>query len=75
MNRKKVIWLIAVLLIMALALCLWGPVIFQRGNPIPYLVAAARLFSNGSDSLCVTAEVCWRYFTVWQVPARARLIA
>ena len=116
MNRKKVIWLAAALLVVALALCLWWPVIFQRGNPIPYLVAAVQLseerpyvlveegavdvyitrrgrcpelfewiensrqvifveqagsgwlFSNGVDSLCVTSEIYWRYFTVWQLP-------
>ena len=44
MNRKKMIWLIAaILLILALALYLWWPVIFQRGNPIPYLMAAMQL--------------------------------
>ena len=44
MRRKKIVWLIAaLLLVLALALYLWWPVIFQRGNPIPYLAAAARL--------------------------------
>ena len=104
------------LLALAIVMKLWGPVIFQRGNPIPYLVAAVRLseerpyvlveegavdvyitrrgrcpelfewiensrqvifveqagsgwlFSNGVDSLCVTSEIYWRYFTVWQLP-------
>ena len=33
----------AILLAVALVLDLWGPTIFQRGNPIPYLMAALRL--------------------------------
>ena len=44
MNRKKIVWLIsALLLVLALALYLWWPVIFQRGNPIPYLLAISQL--------------------------------
>ena len=31
------------LLAVVLVLDLWGPVIFQRGNPIPYLAAAVKL--------------------------------
>ena len=106
------------LLVLVFVMELWGPVIFQRGNPVPYLLAAARLseerpyvlvenrggdvyiskrgpcpalfamvedtrqvtfteqagsgwlFSNGRDVLCVSSEVYWRYFTVWQVPDR-----
>lgn len=34
---------VASLLALALVLDLWGPTIFQRGNPIPYLTAALRL--------------------------------
>lgn len=104
------------LLALVLVMELWGPIIFQRGNPLSYLTAAARLseerpyvlverrgqeiyisrrgpcptlldmveesrgvtfveqagsgwlFSNGADTLCVTSEIYWRYFTVWQVP-------
>ena len=33
----------AILLAVVLVLHLWGPTIFQRGNPVPYLVAALRL--------------------------------
>ena len=106
------------LLVLVFVMELWGPVIFQRGNPVPYLAAALRLseerpyvlvesrgqdvyitkrgacpalfelvedtrqvtfveqagsgwlFSNGADTLCVTSEIYWRYFTVWQVPDR-----
>lgn len=44
MNRKKIVWLIAaLLLVLALALYLWWPVIFQRGNPVPYLLAMSQL--------------------------------
>ena len=135
MNRKKIIWLIAaILLILALALYLWWPVIFQRGNPIPYLMAAMQLseeqpyvlvggdavpvyitkrgdcpelismieetrhvtfeeqagsslifrtkpisgdwwFMDGLDSITVSTEIYWRYFTVWQVPVRVQVIS
>ena len=130
MNRKKVIWLAAALLVVALALCLWWPVIFQRGNPIPYLLAISQLsekrpyvevefdppvwnntiyiskrgdcpelfsaiekynhvtfeeqagsswifrinswgdsfVADGRETLVVSSEIYWRYFTVWQVP-------
>lgn len=44
MNRKKIVWLVAaLLLVLTLALYLWWPVIFQRGNPIPYLLAMSQL--------------------------------
>ena len=43
MNRKKIYWLMAVLLVLAMALYLWWPVIFQRGNPVPYLLAISQL--------------------------------
>jgi len=128
MNRKKIVWLIsALLLVLALGLYLWWPVIFQRGNPIPYLLAmsqlseerpyvevefdppvgmyrvyitkrgdcpemismiekgshttfveqagSAFLFTNGADTLVVSSEIYWRYFTVWQVPVRVRVIS
>ena len=139
MNRKKIIWLIAaILLVLALALYLWWPVIFQRGNPIPYLLAMSQLsekrpyvevefdppvgkntiyiskrgdcpelfsaiekyqhvtfeeqagsslifrtkpisgdwwFMDGLDSITVSTEIYWRYFTVWQVPVRVRVIS
>ena len=130
MNRKKVIWLAAALLVVALAFCLWWPVIFQRGNPIPYLLAISQLsekrpyvevefdppvwnntiyiskrgdcpelfsaiekynhvtfeeqagsswifrinswgdrfVADGRETLVVSSEIYWRYFTVWQVP-------
>ena len=44
MRRKKIVWLIAaLLLVLVLVLHLWGPAIFQRGNPIPYLLAMSQL--------------------------------
>lgn len=109
---------VIVLLVLAWFLNTWGPVIFQRGNPLPYLLAAAHLsegqpyvkvkegpsdvyitrrgpcpallemvedtravtfveqagsgflFTNGADSLVVSSEIYWRYFTVWTVPTR-----
>ena len=139
MNRKKIVWLIAaLLLVLALALYLWWPVIFQRGNPIPYLLAMSQLsekrpyvevefdppvgmyrvyitkrgdcpelismiekgshttfveqagsslifrtkpisgdwwFMDGLDSITVSTEIYWRYFTVWQVPVRVQVIS
>ena len=139
MRRKKIVWLMAaLLLVLALALYLWWPVIFQRGNPIPYLLAMSQLskkrpyvevefdppvrmyrvyitkrgdcpelismieetrhvtfeeqagsslicrtkpisgdwwFMDGLDSITVSTEIYWRYFTVWQVPVRVRVIS
>lgn len=48
MNREKTgkrIVACAVLLLAAAIIIVsgWGPAIFQRGNPIPYLVAAAKI--------------------------------
>ena len=43
MKRKKIICLAAAVLVAALALSLWWPVIFQRGNPVPYLLAISQL--------------------------------
>lgn len=109
---------LACLLAVLLVLDIWGPAIFQRGNPIPYLTAALRLttqpyamvhdldiqdtyitlgydcpelfekieksrgvtfveqagsgwlFTTGADTLVVSSEIYWRYFTVWTVPTR-----
>ena len=44
MNKQKTGGLIAaILLAVALVLYLWWPVLFQRGNPIPYLLAISQL--------------------------------
>lgn len=41
--RTLLLAALAVLLAVVLVLDLWGPAIFQRGNPMPYLTAALRL--------------------------------
>ena len=41
--RTLLLAAVAILLAAVLVLDLWGPVIFQRGNPIPYLAAAVKL--------------------------------
>lgn len=41
--RTLLLAALAALLAAVLVLDLWGPAIFQRGNPIPYLAAAAKL--------------------------------
>ena len=41
--RTLLLAAVAALLAAVLVLDLWGPAIFQRGNPIPYLTAALRL--------------------------------
>lgn len=41
--RTLLLAVLAALLAVVLVLDLWGPAIFQRGNPIPYLAAAAKL--------------------------------
>lgn len=106
----------AVAAILLIAMLLWSPVLFQQGNPIPYLVAAGKItqetpyvqvnvdggssvyiskrgecpelfeyvetsrnvtwaaqagsgyiFSNGVDTLVVSAEIYLGKYTVWQV--------
>ena len=115
-RRKSVAASVAcILLLLAILLYAWGPSIFQRGNPLPYLAAGLRisearpfvevrersgiyiskrgscpellefikesrdvefveqagsgyLFTNGVDSLVISSEVYWGWFTVWSVP-------
>ena len=141
MKRKTILCLAAAVLVVALALSLWWPVIFQRGNPMPYLLAISQLskkrpyvlvekirgpephipgtnvyitkrgdcpelfalieanchatfeeqvgssfvfktrptgdwwFVDGLESVTVSSEIYWRYFTVWMVPSRIRCIS
>lgn len=46
-KRKKIIIsgivIVAVLTVLSAITIIWSPVIFQRGNPIPYLVAATKI--------------------------------
>lgn len=48
MKKKAVFALIGggILLVVVAAIALYSPVIFQRGNPIPYLSAASKLVGN-----------------------------
>lgn len=39
---------VAILMIITSVLSIWGPAIFQRGNPIPYLVAAKKISNEQS---------------------------
>lgn len=43
-TRKKVLITACIAVsVFAITLILWGPVIFQRGNPVPYLLAASKI--------------------------------
>lgn len=44
-TRKMLIaaCLVAFLMVMTTILSIWGPAIFQRGNPIPYLIAVTKI--------------------------------
>lgn len=114
-TRKSVLTIIGVIIVvLLLVLGLYNKTIFQRGNPIPYLLASTRigvetpyvevgnnsgiyiskrghcpqffefieksekvefveqggssyLFANGDNSLTVSSENYWKWFTVWQV--------
>ena len=41
--KKIIIIAVAILSILAVIVALWSPVIFQCGNPIPYLLAATKI--------------------------------
>ena len=41
--KKIIIIAVAILSILAVIVALWSPVIFQRGNPSPYLLAATKI--------------------------------
>lgn len=53
----------AMVLAVVLVLDLWGPVIFQRGNPIPYLSAALRLTTQPYAEVN-DRSICDTYITV-----------
>lgn len=42
-RKSALLWLLVVLLLLGLALAVWSPAIFQRGNPLPYIAAAIRI--------------------------------
>lgn len=69
-RRRIVTALLAVIVALGLASALYGPVIFQRGNPMPYLLAAARLgedqpFREVTEGVFITrrgdGEALFRY--------------
>lgn len=62
MKRKQIIWLASAVLLAALALTLWWPVIFQRGNPIPYLLAISQL-SEERPYVLVGGDALQEYIT------------
>ena len=115
-HRNFLIAIVAsVLLLITIVLYGWGSVIFQQGNPLPYLIASMSIseqtpfieveknsgtyiakrgecpelfeyveenwnvkfieqagsgyiFTNGVDTLVISSEIYWRYFTIWKIP-------
>jgi len=56
-NRRNIILavLISIALVFLVVVSLWSPAIFQRGNPIPYLIAATKI-SNENPYIQVDVD-------------------